>query len=226
MSEIDPLPPAEPGTRPGMSTRRIAVLALVAGALAGLAGVYGIGGFDGNAGPAGKCAASASHAAALTPFAIGDVAAFAPASTPRDLSKLAFNGPDGAPTTLEAWRGRTVLLNLWATWCGPCRKEMPALDRLQAAHGSPDFEVVAINLDTRAPEKSHAFLAEIGVKALAFHADPSLALFRNLQQSGLARGLPTTILVDRSGCELGVMAGPAEWDGAGARKLIEAAMKK
>lgn len=226
MSETDPIPPAEPDRQPGLSTRRIAVLALVVGALAGLAGVYGIGGFDGNAGDAGKCRATAERAATLKPFATGDVAAFAPTSAPHDLSGLAFDGPDGRPTTLAAWKGRTVLLNLWATWCGPCRKEMPALDRLQAAHGSPDFEVVTVNLDTRSPEKSHAFLDEIGVKALAFHADPSLAMFRNLQQAGLARGLPTTLLIDRSGCELGVMAGPAEWDGAEARALIDAGARK
>ena len=222
MSEIDPTPPIAPEPKPGVSTRRIAILALAAGALAGLAGVYGIGGFDGNAPDAGKCRASLARAARLTPFATGDVAAFAPTSAPRDLSTLAFTTAEGTPTTLAAWKGRTVLLNLWATWCGPCRKEMPSLDRLQATRGGTDFEVVAINLDTRDPEKSRRFLSEIGVQALAFRADPSMALFRTLQQLGLARGLPTTLLVDRDGCGLGVMAGPAEWDGAHARALIAA----
>jgi thiol-disulfide isomerase/thioredoxin len=225
VSETDDLPTAEPGAEPRRSTRRIAVLAVVAGALAGLAGVYGIGGFDGNASDAGKCRAATARAARLKPYAVADVAAFAPAERPRDLSALAFVGPDGAPRRLADWRGRTVLVNLWATWCVPCRKEMPALDRLQTMRGGADFEVVAIDLDTRAPEAARAFLAEIGVRGLAFHADPSLALFRTLQRQGLAQGLPTTLLIDTEGCTLGAMAGPAEWDGARARALIDEAVR-
>ena len=138
---------------------------------------------------------------------------------------VVFTDADGRPATLAAFSGRVVLLNLWATWCGPCRKEMPALDRLQQNRGNADFEVVAVNLDTRDPEKPKTFLAETGVKALAFRSDASFAFFRSLQSLGLARGLPTTILLDRRGCELGVMAGPAAWDGPEAVALIDRATK-
>lgn len=223
MSDLDPRQDAPAKSR--MSTRRLAALALGIGAIATLAAVYGMGGFEGNVKTAGKCASSLTRAAKLKPFVVGDVAAFALADTARDLSDLAFTDAEGRPTTLARWRGRTLLVNLWATWCAPCRKEMPSLDRLSAARGGDDFAVVTVNLDTRDPEKPKAFLAEIGVKSLANHTDSSFALFRTLQTAGLARGLPTTFLVDRYGCELGVLAGPAEWDGPAARALIDAAVK-
>lgn len=219
------LPPSASASTPAPSLRRLAALALTVGVVAGLAAVYGMGGFDGNANDGGKCRASAERAAALKSLAVGEVAAFAPAARPHDLSALPFTDADGRPTTLAAFQGKVVLLNLWATWCGPCRKEMPALDRLQQSRGGSDFEVVAVNLDTRDPDRPRAFLAETRVEALAFRSDASFAFFRSLQSLGLARGLPTTLLLDRQGCELGVMAGPAAWDGPEASALIEKATK-
>ncbi len=224
MSDHD-LPPSAPASTRTPSLRRLAALAGAVGVVAGLAAVYGMGGFDGNANDGGKCPGSAERAATLKPLAVGEVAAFAPAARPHDLSALPFTDADGRPATLAAFSGRVVLLNLWATWCGPCRREMPALDRLQQNRGNADFEVVAVNLDTRDPEKPKTFLAETGVKALAFRSDASFAFFRSLQSLGLARGLPTTILLDRRGCELGVMAGPAAWDGPEAVALIDGATK-
>jgi thiol-disulfide isomerase/thioredoxin len=141
-----------------------------------------------------------------------------------DLTALTFDRATATSTTLAAWNGRVVLLNLWATWCVPCRKEMPALDRLQKKLGSPDFEVVTLNLDTRDPERPKKFLADISVADLAWYADPTLVSMKALQKLGLVTGLPTTILVDRSGCELGTLAGPAEWDRADAEALITAAL--
>ena len=219
-SEARPEPTAPKSPRP----MRLAFLAILAVAL-GLGAVYGIRGLGGNAGEAGKCATTLAAAAALKPFAKGDVAAFTPAETRRDLSALLFDRAGPATTTLEAWKGRVVLLNLWATWCVPCRKEMPALDRLQKKLGSPDFEVVALNLDTRDPERPKKFLADIEVKDLAWYADPTLVSMKGLQKLGLVTGLPTTILIDRQGCELGTMAGPAEWDRGDAEALISAALK-
>ena len=218
-SEVSRDPAAPPPSR----LPRVALLALLAVA-AGLGAVYGIGGLGGNADEAGKCAATLATAAKLKPLAQGDVAAFTPAESRRDLSGLAFDRAGPAATTLAAWKGRVVLLNLWATWCVPCRKEMPALDRLQAKLGAADFEVVAVNLDTRDPERPKKFLTDIGVASLGWYADPTLAAMKGLQKLGLVTGLPTTILIDRQGCELGRLAGPAEWDRDDATALISAAL--
>ena len=120
--------------------------------------------------------------------------------------------------------GRTVLFNLWATWCVPCRKEMPALDELQAKLGGPDFEVVAVNIDTRDPEKPRVWLKEVGIERLAYYADPAAKVFQELKQVGKAWGMPTTLLIDPAGCEIGTLAGPAEWASEDAIKLVSAAL--
>jgi thiol-disulfide isomerase/thioredoxin len=118
-----------------------------------------------------------------------------------------------------------VLLNLWATWCVPCRKEMPALDTLEQRLGGPGFEVVAINIDTRDPDKPKAWLKEVGVEKLAYYADPDAKVFQDLKGIGRAFGMPTTLLLDRQGCEIGTIAGPAEWASPDAVKLIQAAIQ-
>lgn len=221
--------PPEDAGKPAAAKSRLglfagaAVVAIVAAF--GLVRVYGIGAPEGNEAAAGKCAAGPAAAARLAPLAVGDLAGLAPAAEPRDLSRLVFKDVNGTPVDLSAWKGRVVLLNLWATWCPPCRAEMPSLDRLQAARGSKDFEVVTVNLDSRDPERPKSFLADIGVAALAHRSDPSLEIFKSLQKMGLARGLPTTILVDRSGCEVATLAGPAHWDREAALSLIDAALK-
>jgi len=120
--------------------------------------------------------------------------------------------------------GRTVLLNLWATWCVPCRKEMPALDALEGKLGGPAFEVVAVNIDTRDPDKPRAWLKEVGVGRLGYYADPSAKVFQDLKTVGRAAGMPTTLLVDPAGCEIGTVAGPAEWASEDAVKLVTAAL--
>ncbi len=175
-------------------------------------------------GDQGDCGPAASVAARLAPLAKGEIAALTVAKSPKPSTDLTFNAPDGRPTSLSAFRGRTVLLNLWATWCVPCRVEMPALDRLQAKLGGPDFEVVAINIDTARLDRRQAFLAEAGVRSLAFYSDPKADVFQTLKRVGKVLGLPTTILIDAQGCELGSMAGPAEWDSQDAFRLIEAAL--
>jgi thiol-disulfide isomerase/thioredoxin len=153
----------------------------------------------------------------------GEIAALALAREPQPLPELSFTGPDGQPKTLADFRGRTLLVNLWATWCVPCRQEMPALDRLEAAMGSKDFEVVAINIDTTKLDRPKAFLDEIKVKNLNFYANPTTSVFQSLKQAGKAQGLPTTVLIDRQGCEIGTMAGSAEWDSPEALALLKAA---
>ena len=215
--------------QPAMRTPRvrIALIAAVvlAVAVAGLAGVYGIGGLAGNPVEA-ACRPAADLAKRLAPLAHGEVAAVAIATEPRRLPSLSFRDPGGAEKTLADWRGRTVLFNLWATWCVPCRKEMPALDALQAKLGGADFEVVAVNIDTRDPAKPRAWLAEVGISRLAYYADPSAKVFQELKAVGKAFGMPTTLLIDPQGCELGALAGPAEWASPDAVKLVEAALRR
>ena len=178
------------------------------------------------AGVGANCAASAVIASRIGPLAKGEVAALSINKFPRPAVDVAFDTPDGKRVTLADFRGRTVLLNLWATWCAPCRAEMPALDRLQAELGGPDFEVVTVNIDTARLERRAAFWKETNIRHLAFYADPKADIFQTLKRAGKAVGLPTTILVDSAGCELGAMAGPAEWDSEDAKKLISAAIAK
>jgi len=214
---------AEAGNR---NVLRVLGLALVAGAIAGALGVYFMGAGPGNgSAAAADCAPALKAAQALAPLARGEVAAFRVATDPDRMTDLAFKTPDGADTTLAALSGKTVLVNIWATWCVPCRAEMPTLDRLQAAKGGKDFEVAAINIDLNNTERAKAFLAEIGVKDLAFYSDPSSGIFSKLKSRGLGFGLPTTILLDGKGCRMGVVEGPAEWDSNDAKALIEAAVK-
>jgi len=192
--------------------RKVDVRAVALGAVAlvvAAGGVYyGIVRDTGKSEPA--CAApSVARAAALAPLAHGEIAALnVKASRPPNLS---FNGPDGAKLSLADFKGHALLLNLWATWCVPCRAEMPSLDRLEAKAGGPKFEVVAVNVDTARLDRPAAFLNEIGVKSLKRYADPSGDAFENLRVGGVALGLPTSLLIDADGCALGTVAGPANW---------------
>jgi thiol-disulfide isomerase/thioredoxin len=216
-------------TRPataGTKGKRLALImaGALAGAVVGFAGVYGVSTMNRNAGGDPACRPAVELAKKLAPLAHGEVAAVNIAKAPLKLPDLAFNDPSGKPVTLASFAGRTVLLNLWATWCVPCRKEMPTLDALQAKLGGPGFEVVAVNIDTRDPAKPKQFLNEIGVSKLAYYADPSAKVFQDLKAIGRAFGMPTTVLVDGKGCELGTIAGPAEWASDDAVKLIRAAL--
>ncbi len=149
------------------------------------------------------------------------IGAFVRKPKPEALPNVTFQDGNGQPVALESFRGKVVLLNLWATWCVPCRKEMPALDRLQAALGSDEFEVVALSIDRSGVAGARKFLDSIGIAKLKLYADPSAKLGNDLK----AIGLPTTILIDRQGREIGRLIGPAEWDDADAKALVQAALK-
>jgi len=193
------------------------------GAFAGLAAIYGIDALARN--PVDEaCRAATGKVQRMAPLARGEVAAMSIADPPQQVPNLSFKDRDGRERSLADWRGRTILLNLWATWCVPCRREMPALDALEGQLGSPDFEVVAVNIDTRNLEKPKTWLQEVGIKQLAYYSDPSAKTFQDLKAVGKALGMPTTLLVDGNGCELGVLAGPAEWASPDALKLVEAAL--
>ena len=126
---------------------------------------------------------------------------------PRDVPELRFIAGDRA-AALSDFAGRTVLLNLWATWCAPCVAEMPTLDALQARLGGPGFEVVALSLDTTGTRGVRDFYARLGIEHLDLYVDPSAGASAALD----AVGLPTTLLLDDEGREIGRLVGPAEWN--------------
>jgi thiol-disulfide isomerase/thioredoxin len=218
---------------------RLILAALVAGVLAGAVAVYVSESGSGNNAASGSepavaaagnskddvaCAAKSDRAKKVAAAATGQVAALLPADPPQSLKSLAFNGPDGKPMTIADHAGKTVLLNLWATWCAPCRAEMPALDTLQKEKGSDAFEVVAVNVDAGDDVKPKKFLGDIGIEKLGFYRDSTLALFNDVKTRGLALGLPVTMLIDGEGCLVAHMNGPAEWSGPDAKRLVEAAL--
>src|SRR6266481_3883285 len=208
-------------------TRRIplAIGAVLVGGAIGFAGIYGIGGLKHASTGDPACRAAVDTAQRLAPLAHGEVAALTMATTPLQLPDLAFEDANGQPKKLSDWRGKIVLVNLWATWCVPCRKEMPALDSLQTKLGGKDFGVVAINIDTRDPEKPKNFLKEANLTKLAYFTDTKAKVFQDLKNIGKALGMPTSVLIDGQGCEIGTIAGPAEWASDDAIALIKAAVK-
>ena len=165
-----------------------------------------------------------SHEAAQS-VAIAAAATSAPApgtselsvfDQPRALPEIRFADEEGHDLTLADFRGRVVLLNLWATWCVPCRKEMPALDRLQARLGGDEFLVIPLSIDRGGVAAVKRFYQEIGIERLGIYVDPS-----GRGSRGLAiPGLPTTLLIDRQGREVARKMGAAEWDGPEMVSLI------
>jgi thiol-disulfide isomerase/thioredoxin len=150
----------------------------------------------------------------------GAMAAFVVRPKPQNLPDFTFVDAGGGTKSLADFSGKVVLLNIWATWCVPCREEMPAFDALQTALGGEDFQVVAVNIDKGGPDKARDFLEETGATHLALYIDPPAKLFHTLK----AVGMPTTLLIDRDGREIGRLVGPADWASAEAKRLIEAAI--
>src|ERR1700743_390826 len=199
--------------------------AVLIGAVIGFAGVYGFGGVKRSQAGDSTCAGAVNLSRKIAPLAHGEVAALTMATAPLRLPDLAFEDADGKPKKLSDWRGRTVLVNLWATWCVPCRKEMPALESLQTKLGGPNFDVVAVNIDTRDPEKPKNFLKDANLTRLGYFTDPKAKVFQDLKSIGRALGMPTSVLVDGQGCEIANIAGPAEGESANAVKWTAAAIK-
>ena len=218
---------------PGQSAQRRAAVALGAAAMAAIAGfaaVYVTLGRPDNAAvrpakttaaqpPAGPQTAPAGPGS--NPLSQGHVAAFVFRKAPEPVPDVKFQDGAGKELTLADWRGKVVLLNLWATWCLPCRKEMPSLDRLQKELGSDKFEVVAISVDRKGAAASKKFLDETQVERLALYVDATARLSSDLR----VIGLPATLLLDTQGREIGRLLGPAEWDSEDAKRLIRSALK-
>ena len=141
---------------------------------------------------------------------------------PRPVPEIRFQDDQGGDRTLDDFRGRVVLLNVWATWCVPCRQEMPTMDRLQARLGGNDFLVIALSIDRKGIEAVRAFYQEVGVGKLAIYVDPSGKGSHSLA----IRGLPTRLLIDRDGREVARKIGPAEWDSPEIIALVERTMRR
>lgn len=162
----------------------------------------------------------AQTAAAVELPRLGEMQKFTLSAERKPAAMAEFLDPNGQPVTLDAFRGKVVLVNLWATWCVPCREEMPALDRLQAKRGGKDFTVVAVAQDRAGRSKVEMFLGQIGARHLASYLDTSMKSGR----AWGAYGLPTSLLIDRQGREIGRLVGIAEWDQTDALRLIDAAI--
>jgi thiol-disulfide isomerase/thioredoxin len=173
------------------------------------------------------CTPAAAAIARLSPFAKGQVAAFIPANQSQALVLPAFKDAAGKDVKLGDFAGKVQLVNLWATWCVPCREEMPALNGLQKAMRDDKFQVTAINLDNGNDiAKPKDFLTDNKIDALPLYHDATLSSFNTLKKAGVAMGLPASVLIDARGCMLGAMNGPAAWESDDARAMIKAAIGK
>ncbi|MEM9332421.1 MAG: TlpA disulfide reductase family protein [Pseudomonadota bacterium] len=177
-----------------------------------------------NIGSGATCEASVERGKSVDSIAVGDVAAFRPLEAPLDLTYISFVDGDGNAKSLADWRGKTVLFNLWATWCPPCREEMPWFEALQLEKGGDSFQVVPVSIDLGDAAKPKQFYEETGLKALPFLHDNTMEAFQSLRKKAVALGMPTTLLVDRNGCGMGVLNGPAHWNSPDAHKLIDAVL--
>ncbi len=197
------------------------VLAATLPAMAGFGAVYVIARSADNAAEAERqqiAQATVTPASSTNPLSQGEMIKFVFKREPEAVGEIAFVDGTGAPKTLADFKGRVVLLNVWATWCVPCRKEMPALDRLQKELGSDKFEVVALSVDRGGVEASRKFLDSIGVSSLKLYVDPTGKMSSPLK----IIGMPTTLLLNADGREVGRLTGEAVWDSDDAKKLIKA----
>lgn len=178
----------------------------------------------GNAASANSCPVQAAQAQVVDAAAVGELAALNGTGEGRGYADMAFKSADGTEMTLGDFSGKALLVNFWASWCVPCREEMPALDAIATEYNSDKFQVVPINLDIGEGglAKAEEFLAEGKFENLPLYADNTFAAFDRLKREAVAVGLPATLLLDPEGCELAVLQGPAEWHSKDGRAVVEA----
>ncbi len=188
---------------------RLLILALVASAAGGAIGAAGWWQFSRSQPAVLRLPdPTAEQASAATSFAFLE--------QPRPLPDLHFVDEAGHSHALAELRGHPLVLNIWATWCVPCRKEMPTLDRLQKILAGSDAVVVPLSIDSKGPSVVIAFYREIGTTSLGVYVDSSGATASALATTGV----PTTLLVDREGREIGRKLGAADWDSADMVSLV------
>ncbi|MGH1355994.1 MAG: TlpA family protein disulfide reductase [Thalassovita sp.] len=166
--------------------------------------------------------ASLAADAALEALRVGDMKKLNLHSTVKQVPDTVFFAEDGTEMTLATYQGKTVLLNFWATWCAPCREEMPSLAALQDEFGGEDFDVVTIATGRNPPPAMKKFFDEINVTNLPLHRDPKQALARKMA----VLGLPVTVILNAEGQEIGRLLGDADWHSQEARALIAALLTK
>jgi thiol-disulfide isomerase/thioredoxin len=173
---------------------------------------------------AAECAPQTVAAQKIDAAATGQLAALNGTGTGRGHSAMSFTDDAGKQFTLKDFAGKTLLVNFWASWCIPCRAEMPALNELASEENDDHFMVLPINLDIGEGglDKARSFLAEGNWPNLPLYADPTFEAFKKLQTSAVATGLPSSLLIDAKGCELAVLQGPAEWNSPDGIRVIDA----
>jgi thiol-disulfide isomerase/thioredoxin len=201
-----------------MAPRRAVSAALLSAAVAIATGLYGC-----NAAvlQASDCAPQPDAAKKIDAAAVGQLAALNGTGTGRGYADLAFTDATGKPMTLKDFAGKALLVNFWASWCIPCRAEMPALDDLAAAQNDNGFVVLTINTAEAQQGKAEEFFKSGNWPHLPLLIDDKFAVLDRLKTAAVSLGLPTSLLLDKRGCELGVIQGPAEWDSADGTRLIE-----
>lgn len=151
-------------------------------------------------------------------FFKGELTTFDMDEAGEEPARTSFVDGNGNKVSLADFRGKVILLNLWATWCAPCLNEMPTLDRLKAEMASEDFDVIAVSVDKAGIEKSREFLARTGAEHLELFVDETMQL--NFDFS--VYQLPTTILIGRDGIEIGRISGDKEWDAPEVKRFLGA----
>jgi thiol-disulfide isomerase/thioredoxin len=201
----------------------------IAGIVACVAVIYLVSGSNGNAPVSRPVTAEVQSQAApaavnkvTRALARGALSAFLVKAERPLAPELKFFDAQGKPRSLKEWQGQVVLVNLWASWCAPCRKEMPSLEALQRRFGSKDFEVVAISVDRGGVKVAQQFLEDTQSRLLRLYVDPSAKAIETLG----ALGLPVTVLIDREGKEIGRLLGPADWSSPEALQLINVAINE
>jgi thiol-disulfide isomerase/thioredoxin len=176
----------------------------------------------------GRLADRVAFWALATWLIAGPAAAQAPApkllllDVPKPVAAIGFDDGEGHARSLADFKGKVVLVNIWATWCIPCRKEMPALDRLQASLGGPAFEVVPVSIDRGGRDTVAKFYAETGIRNLGMYIDASGQAVRTVG----AVGLPTTLIINRAGFEIDRVIGPLEWDAPEIAEFLQRTISK
>lgn len=177
-----------------------------------------------NGAKATGCPAQEARGKAIGDAAQGELAALNGTGTGRSYADLSFVDAFGKTMSIAELAGKTLLVNFWATWCVPCREEMPALDALAAKYNGETFQVVPINLEIAGDGfgKAKTFLEAGNWPNLPLYVDTTSAAWEKLKGQAVSIGLPTTLVLDEKGCELGVLQGPAKWETADGDRVIEA----